>query len=234
MKGNDTRAGHIRTRLDLSVLDGSITIFEGIGTTDLLADDGTLRDTESVIAAWGAENHMPTIVYSQAEGIRAKNAPKGPRARVPSGIDIGTPYTVALDLVFDSIERDGVKTVVILTFVMTRLRLDEHDRRPLEDLARDGTLALVCGVGVSLLLMVVLSGVLDTRLSDLFAATSVPIAHGHNIVNVILVDYRGFDTLGEISVVMAAGIAIMALLRRRAKPATPAAPAAKRRRKAAS
>lgn len=125
-----------------------------------------------------------------------------------------------------------VLSVVILALVMTRLRLDERDSRPLEDLARDGTLALICGVGVSLLLMVVLSGTLDTRLSDMFTATSVPIAHGHNIVNVILVDYRGFDTLGEISVVMAAGLAIMALLRRRAKPAAPAAP--KRRRRAAS
>ncbi|MCR6673371.1 hydrogen gas-evolving membrane-bound hydrogenase subunit E [Devosia ginsengisoli] len=128
-----------------------------------------------------------------------------------------------------------VLSVVILALVMTRLRLDERDQRPLEDLARDGTLALVCGVGVSLLLMVVLSGVLDTRLSDLFTATSVPIAHGHNIVNVILVDYRGFDTLGEISVVMAAGIAIMALLRSRAKPAVPQPkPAPRRRRKAAA
>ena len=108
-----------------------------------------------------------------------------------------------------------VLSVVILALVMTRLRLDERDHRELEDLARDGTLALVCGVGVSLLLMVVLSGDLDTRLSDLFTATSVPIAHGANIVNVILVDYRGFDTLGEISVVMGAGMAIMALLRRR-------------------
>ncbi|QDZ09596.1 hydrogen gas-evolving membrane-bound hydrogenase subunit E [Devosia ginsengisoli] len=128
-----------------------------------------------------------------------------------------------------------VLSVVILALVMTRLRLDERDQRPFEDLARDGTLALVCGVGVSLLLMVVLSGVLDTRLSDLFTATSVPIAHGHNIVNVILVDYRGFDTLGEISVVMAAGIAIMALLRSRAKPAVPKPkPAPRRRRKAAA
>lgn len=128
-----------------------------------------------------------------------------------------------------------VLSVVILALVMTRLRLDERDQRPFEDLARDGTLALVCGVGVSLLLMVVLSGVLDTRLSDLFTATSVPIAHGHNIVNVILVDYRGFDTLGEISVVMAAGIAIMALLRSRAKPAVPTPkPAPRRRRKAAA
>jgi multicomponent Na+:H+ antiporter subunit A len=127
-----------------------------------------------------------------------------------------------------------ILSVVILALVMTRLRLDERDHRPLEDLARDGTLALVCGAGVSLLLMVVLSGALDTRLSDLFTATSVPIAHGHNIVNVILVDYRGFDTLGEISVVMAAGIAITALLRRRPNSAAPPAPKASRRQKATS
>lgn len=127
-----------------------------------------------------------------------------------------------------------ILSVVILALVMTRLRLDERDHRQFEDLARDGTLALVCGAGVSLFLMVVLSGALDTRLSDLFAATSVPIAHGRNIVNVILVDYRGFDTLGEISVVMAAGIAIAALLRSRAKPPAPEAPAPRRRQRAAS
>ena len=127
-----------------------------------------------------------------------------------------------------------ILSVVILALVMTRLRLDESDHRQFEDLARDGVLALVCGAGVSLLLMVVLSGTLDTRLSDFFAATSVPIAHGANIVNVILVDYRGFDTLGEISVVMAAGIAIMVLLRSRPKaPATPPAVVSRRRKVAA-
>jgi multicomponent Na+:H+ antiporter subunit A len=108
-----------------------------------------------------------------------------------------------------------VLSVVILALVMTRLNLDERDPRPWEDLARDGTLALTCGAGLSLLLMLVLAGPFDPRLSDFFATTSVPIAHGANIVNVILVDYRGLDTLGEISVVMGAGIAILALLRRR-------------------
>ncbi|MDB5588264.1 MAG: Na(+)/H(+) antiporter subunit [Devosia sp.] len=108
-----------------------------------------------------------------------------------------------------------ILSVVILALVMTRLKLDEADHRQFEDLARDGTLAVVGGAGVSLLLMVVLAGTFDSRLSDFFAATSVPIAHGANIVNVILVDYRGFDTLGEISVVLGAGIAILALLRRR-------------------
>jgi multicomponent Na+:H+ antiporter subunit A len=34
------------------------------------------------------------------------------------------------------------------------------------------------------------------------------------------VDYRGFDTLGEIAVVMGAGMAILALLRRQKKPAS--------------
>nr|WP_233280782.1 hydrogen gas-evolving membrane-bound hydrogenase subunit E [Devosia oryziradicis] len=129
----------------------------------------------------------------------------------------------APDLAFTQLMVE-ILSVVILALVMTRLQLDERDSRQFEDLARDGTLALVCGAGVSLFLMVILSGSFDSRLSDLFAATSVPIAHGHNIVNVILVDYRGLDTLGEISVVMGAGIAIMALLRSRARRTVPPAP----------
>ncbi|WP_328517702.1 hydrogen gas-evolving membrane-bound hydrogenase subunit E [Devosia algicola] len=110
-----------------------------------------------------------------------------------------------------------ILSVVILALVMTRLNLRERDNRPFEDIFRDGFIALVCGVGVALMLMVILTGTLDTRLSDFFTATSLPVAHGRNIVNVILVDYRGLDTLGEISVVMAAGIAILALIRSRSK-----------------
>ena len=48
-----------------------------------------------------------------------------------------------------------------------------------------------------------------------FTEYSRAIAHGRNIVNVILVDFRGVDTLGEIAVVMAAGLAILALIRMR-------------------
>jgi multicomponent Na+:H+ antiporter subunit A len=118
----------------------------------------------------------------------------------------------APDLAFTQLMVE-ILSVIILTLVMTRLRLDERDPRPLEDWTRDGVLALVCGGAVSLVLLMVLSGPLDTTLSDFFAATSVPIAHGANIVNVILVDYRGFDTLGEIAVVMAAAMAVVALLR---------------------
>jgi len=100
-----------------------------------------------------------------------------------------------------------------LALVMTRLHLEKRDRREWNEWFVDGTLALIIGGGVTMLMLAVLKTPLDMRLSDFFTQTSVPIAHGHNIVNVILVDFRGLDTLGEISVVMTAGIAILALIR---------------------
>ena len=108
-----------------------------------------------------------------------------------------------------------VLSVVILALVMTRLHLDQPDHRPVGEILRDAGLAIICGIGVTMLLLIVLQTPLNMSLPDLFAATSVPVAHGHNIVNVILVDYRGLDTLGEIAVVMTAGIAIYALIRMR-------------------
>ena len=128
-------------------------------------------------------------------------------------------------------------SVVILALVMTRLHLSTNDPRPLEDWLRDGTLAIVCGAAASLLLLRVVQGAFNGRLSAFFEANSAAIAHGRNIVNVILVDFRGLDTLGEISVVMAAGIGILALLRRQHKRETlPESETPKRtsRRKAAA
>ncbi|WP_291398665.1 hydrogen gas-evolving membrane-bound hydrogenase subunit E [Devosia sp.] len=125
-------------------------------------------------------------------------------------------------------------SVVILALVMTRLDLDAADGRPFEDWARDGGVALLGGIAVTGLLWAVLDRPLDLRLSDFFNAHAAPVAHGRNVVNVILVDFRGLDTLGEISVVMTAGIAILALIRsaRRRPTVADPKPAAQRRRKA--
>ena len=108
-----------------------------------------------------------------------------------------------------------VLSVVILALVMTKLNLDASDGRHSEDLIRDGGLALLCGAGLTLLLVAVVRNPFDSRLSDFLEAASYPLAHGRNIVNVILVDFRGLDTLGEIAVVMGAGVAVLALLRKR-------------------
>ncbi len=133
-----------------------------------------------------------------------------------------------------------IVSVVILALVMTRLNLDARDPRPLEDWARDGAVALFAGLGVTLLLFRVLEEPLSEALPAFFEAASLPLAHGRNVVNVILVDFRGLDTMGEIAVVFTAGIAALALLRsvprRAAAPVGPAAakPRRPRTKKAAS
>lgn len=110
--------------------------------------------------------------------------------------------------------------VVILALVMTRLRLTLSDRRPLGQKILDGSIAIACGAGLGLMLLKVTQNAFDDRLSDFFNAYSKTIAHGANVVNVIIVDFRGLDTLGEIAVVMIAGLAILALIRV-ATPGTP-------------
>jgi multicomponent Na+:H+ antiporter subunit A len=113
-------------------------------------------------------------------------------------------------------------SVVILALVMTRLSLFKRDHRSFWQSMMDGTIAIACGIGLTGLLLSVLSHPFDGRLAEFFAEHSYPIAQGRNIVNVIIVDYRGLDTLGEIGVVLIAGLAILALVRLKPKTKKPA------------
>ncbi|EUB95310.1 NADH dehydrogenase (quinone) [Rhizobium sp. CF080] len=107
-------------------------------------------------------------------------------------------------------------SVVILALVMTRLRLSPRDHRPLAQKLFDAMVAIACGLGFTLLLMKSTQAPFDTLLTDFFNAYSKTVAHGANVVNVIIVDFRGTDTLGEIAVVMVTGLAVLALIRVRA------------------
>ena len=103
--------------------------------------------------------------------------------------------------------------VVILAAAIVRLPISQADSRPLPRKVKDGAVALVTGGAVTAVLLAVLAADFDPRLSEWFGAASVPEAHGRNVVNVILVDFRALDTLGEITVLAIAAIAIAALLR---------------------
>ena len=78
---------------------------------------------------------------------------------------------------------------------------------------RDAAIALVAGGGVAALAYAIITRPLDTVASQILAL-SLPEGGGSNVVNVILVDFRGFDTLGEIAVFGIAGLVVHALLRR--------------------
>ncbi len=76
---------------------------------------------------------------------------------------------------------------------------------------RDGVLAIVVGLGVGGLAWATMTRDFTT-LSDFYIAESIPGGGGANVVNVIIVDFRGFDTFGEIMVLGIAGLTIYALL----------------------
>lgn len=108
-------------------------------------------------------------------------------------------------------------SVVILALVMTRLTLHKTDHRPFLEKSFDFAVALTAASAFMVMLFAIVEVPFDSRLSDFFTQYSYAIAQGRNIVNVILVDYRGVDTLGEIAVVMIAGLGIIALIRVKAR-----------------
>ncbi|MDP3866352.1 MAG: monovalent cation/H+ antiporter subunit A [Rhodoferax sp.] len=76
---------------------------------------------------------------------------------------------------------------------------------------RDAGIALLAGGGAAALAWAVLTRSND-GLAGFFLENSVPGGGGGNVVNVILVDFRGFDTFGEITVLAIAAVGIFALL----------------------
>jgi multicomponent K+:H+ antiporter subunit A len=76
---------------------------------------------------------------------------------------------------------------------------------------RDAGLASVAGLGVAFLCWMVLTRDHDA-ISWYFLAQSVPGGGGTNVVNVTLVDFRGYDTFGEITVLGIAGVGVLAML----------------------
>lgn len=103
-------------------------------------------------------------------------------------------------------------SVLILALAMTRLKLTAADRRPWRVALKDASVAILCGAGFALLLQRIVERPLDMVLPEFFTRHSYALAHGQNIVNVIIVDFRGIDTLGEIAVVLTTGLAILALI----------------------
>ena len=78
----------------------------------------------------------------------------------------------------------------------------------------DLVIAVACGVGMAAVAYAMMNAPLDRRVATWFLENAYTEGGGTNVVNVILVDFRGFDTLGEITVLGIVALTIFALLRR--------------------
>lgn len=105
-------------------------------------------------------------------------------------------------------------TVILLVLVLYHLpRLKAITGKPAR--LRDLIVSLAFGALMTTLVLITASIEFNPQVSDFYAAHSLSEAHGRNIVNVILVDFRGLDTLGEITVLAVAAIGVFALLKLR-------------------
>jgi multicomponent Na+:H+ antiporter subunit A len=102
-------------------------------------------------------------------------------------------------------------TVVIFVIVFSRLRGFGELSSPFVKI-RDALVAVAAGAVVTTLVLFVGASGTTSRLAAYFAEAAPRLAHGSNVVNVILVDFRGFDTLGETTVLVTVAIGVRALL----------------------
>jgi multicomponent K+:H+ antiporter subunit A len=125
----------------------------------------------------------------------------------------------APDLALTQILVEVVTTMLFLLGLrwlpMRREDAARHDRaRDKARRARDLVLAAGAGSGLATLSYAMLTRPAPHSISPFFLSRSVPEGGGANVVNVMLVDFRAFDTLGEITVLAAVALTVFALLRR--------------------
>jgi len=132
-------------------------------------------------------------------------------------------YCICLMFVFYSapdlaMTQFTIDTLTLVLFVFVLFRLP-----PFLNFAnnkvriRDGIVAASFGILIALVALQAMQQPIDTEISKFYAENAYKLAHGKNVVNVILVDFRGFDTMFEIVVLSVAALGVFSLINLRLK-----------------
>lgn len=131
------------------------------------------------------------------------------------GYGMGVVYILygAPDLALTQLAIESLSLILLMAVLHRAHPIRSYSTRFIR--VRDGIIAGAFGLAMT---GIMLAGRTDhalSRLAEFFSQYSLTAAHGRNIVNVILVDFRGFDTLGETTVLGIAGLGVYALLKLR-------------------
>ncbi len=185
----------------------------GIAVSVVLFGTGASA-SPSFDGAWSLHGLLPALLLLGTFAVlRARSFTAGIVAAgtVGFGVALTFLFNGAPDLAFTQFSVEAVAIVVLLA-ITGRMAGNGYDARTLSQRRMDAIVAMGFGLLATLVLFAVLATPFDSRLSDFFASASVPEAHGRNLVNVIIVDFRALDTLGEITVLTLAAIAAAAVL----------------------
>jgi multicomponent K+:H+ antiporter subunit A len=126
-------------------------------------------------------------------------------------VSLGFNYLSAPDLALTQLSVEVV-TMVLLLLALNFMPKDSPVESPLWVRLRDGGIAMIAGLGAATLIyMLMLRDFAMPSISEFHLANSYKGGGGTNVVNVILVDFRGYDTFGEIIVLGIAALVIYAL-----------------------
>jgi multicomponent Na+:H+ antiporter subunit A len=107
-----------------------------------------------------------------------------------------------------------VESLTVILFVLAFYHLpDFSSMSPMRTRISDIIVALTAGAMMTFLVLLAVHIQWHPTISAYFVDMALPLGHGRNIVNVILVDFRALDTLGEITVLGIAAIGVYALLK---------------------
>ncbi len=132
-------------------------------------------------------------------------------------------YAICLIFVFYSapdlaMTQFTIDTLTVVLFVLVLFKLPSFlnlaNRRTI---IRDAVVAIVFGILLSMVALRVLHEPTTTNISDFYGDYAYVLAKGKNVVNVLLVDFRGFDTMFEIVVLSIAALGVYSLLKLRLK-----------------
>src|SRR5690606_7751720 len=107
--------------------------------------------------------------------------------------------------------------VVVFVYILSKLpglkNYSTHIQR-----WRDMVVAVTGGATITAVMLLVTNYPLVSELKVFFGEKSYVLGKGRNVVNVILVDFRAMDTMGEITVLAIAALGVFALIKFKPKP----------------
>lgn len=203
------------------VQSGSLPVYTGVIllTAAVLPGVALALGTDDV--AWpallDAPAHLPVLGLVVGAAVAAATI----RRRLSAALFLGVVgygmaglFVVqgAPDLALTQVAIETLSTVLfVLVLRHLPARFEPHSTRR----RRAGRIAISVTVGLVVFAFAIVSSTSRTAppVSDEMVERALPDGNGRNVVNVILVDFRGFDTLGEITVLASAAIGMVALAR---------------------
>jgi multicomponent Na+:H+ antiporter subunit A len=212
--------GTFSTRVTGFVQNGSLPVYAGV----ILATAAALPATALLIgeqwAGWprfGSLREAPVVIVLIVAALGATVV----RRRFSAAVYLGlVGYAMAglfvlLGAPDLALTQATVETLSTVVFVLVLRRLPERFERQSSSSWRAVRLLIAATVAATVFVFALVAAGyrIGPPVSDEMIARSIPDGHGRNVDNVILVDFRGFDTLGEITVLAVASIGAVALAR---------------------